>query len=114
LLEMAKSVKEGKPVDITMGHANVIWQGDANEMALRSLLVCSSPPNVINFTGPETISLRWVAEEFGKRLGVEPVLRGEESSNALLSNASKSHKLFGYPRVSIMEMIDWIADWVAN
>jgi nucleoside-diphosphate-sugar epimerase len=112
LLEIAKAVKEGRTIDLRMGHANCIWQGDANEFALRSLRVCSTPPNVVNVTGPETISLRWAAEEFAKRLGTDPVFDGTESDTALLSNAAKSFRLFGYPRVSLAQMIDWIADWV--
>ncbi|MEK3725988.1 NAD-dependent epimerase/dehydratase family protein [Paenibacillus sp. FSL H8-0034] len=112
LLEVARSVQSGKPIDVTMGHANCIWQGDANEIALRSLKVCTSPPNFINVTGPETMSMRWIAEQFGKRLDKEPVVIGEESDMALLNNASKSHQLFGYPRVSLLQMIDWIAQWV--
>lgn len=112
LLELAKSVKEGKAIDIAMGHANVIWQGDANEIALRALNVCSSPPVTMNVTGPETLSLRWVAEEFGRRFGVKPAFVGEEAPTALLSNASKAMQTFGYPKVSVLQMIDWIADWV--
>ncbi|CAG7595847.1 hypothetical protein PAESOLCIP111_00058 [Paenibacillus solanacearum] len=112
LLEVAKAVKSGQPIDVTMGHANCIWQGDANEIALRSLNVCTSPPNVINITGPETMSMRWIAQEFGKRLGVEPVITGQEADTALLNNAAKSFQLFGYPRVSLLQMIDWIAAWV--
>lgn len=114
LLEIAKSVKAGKPVDVTMGHANCIWQGDANEIALRCLNVCSTPPTVVNVTGPETISMRWAAQELGKRMGIEPVITGTESDTALLSNASKAMQLFGYPRVSLLQMIDWIADWVSQ
>ncbi|MWV46986.1 epimerase [Paenibacillus sp. HJL G12] len=112
LLELAKSIQDGTPIDISMGHANVIWQGDANEIALRALRVCRSPAVTMNVTGPETLSLRWVAEEFGRRLGVEPVLVGEEASTALLSNASKAMQTFGYPKVSVLQMIDWISDWV--
>ncbi|GGC98363.1 NAD-dependent epimerase/dehydratase family protein [Pontibacillus salipaludis] len=112
LLEIAKSVKEGKPVDVTMGHANVIWQGDANDMALRSLLYCSSPPQTLNVTGPETMSIRWAAEQFGELMNRTPVIIGEEQDTALLSNASKAHKLFGYPRVTLREMIEWTADWL--
>ncbi|MFC5447818.1 NAD-dependent epimerase/dehydratase family protein [Paenibacillus aestuarii] len=111
LLEVAKSVKEGRPVDLTMGNFNCIWQGDANEMAIRSLNVCSNPPTVVNITGPETISLRWVAGVFAQKFGVEPTFKGEESTNALLSNASKSFQLFGYPRTSLKQMIDWTAEW---
>lgn len=114
LLELARSVREGLPIDITMGHANVIWQGDANEIALRALLRCSSPPNVMNITGPETLSLRWAANEFGRKLGIEPIFIGEEASTALLSNAAKAAATFGYPKVSLAEMIDWIGDWVGQ
>lgn len=114
LLEIARSVFEGREIDLTMGHANVIWQGDANEMALRSLNVCSNPPNVINVTGPETMSVRWAANEFAKRLGKEAKFTGSESETALLSNAAKSHQLFGYPRVSLLQMIDWTAEWVES
>ncbi|GIP32723.1 NAD(P)-dependent oxidoreductase [Paenibacillus sp. J2TS4] len=112
LLEIARAVKEGREVDVTMGHANVIWQGDANEMAIRSLTVASNPPNVLNVTGPETISLRWVAKEFASRFGLEAKIVGQEADTALLSNSTKAMKTFGYPRVSLMQMIDWIAEWV--
>ncbi|GIQ66740.1 epimerase [Paenibacillus cisolokensis] len=112
LLELARSVHEGRPIDLTMGHANVIWQGDANEMALRCLAHCSNPPQIINVTGPETVSIRWAAGELARRLGKEAIFTGTESETALLSNASKSHQLFGYPRVSLLQMIDWVAEWV--
>jgi nucleoside-diphosphate-sugar epimerase len=112
LLEIAKSVQQDHPVQIAMGHANVIWQGDANEMALRCLTVCTSPPNIVNITGPETMSIRWAAEEIGKRLGKTPIFEGIESDMSLLNNASKSHQLFGYPRISLLQMIDWTADWI--
>lgn len=114
LLEIAKSVFNETPLDLSMGHVNVIWQGDANEYAIRSLLHASSPPTIINVTGPETLSVRWLAKEFGRLFDKKPVFVGEEQENALLNNASKAHQLFGYPRVSIREMIEWIADWVAN
>ncbi|MCC3374787.1 NAD(P)-dependent oxidoreductase [Cohnella sp. REN36] len=112
LLEIAKAVKAGKPIDLTMGHANVIWQGDANEIAIRSLLACGAPVHYLNVTGPETMSIRWAAEQFGRRFGVEPVFEGIEAETALLNNASKCHQRFGYPRVSLLQMIDWTADWV--
>jgi nucleoside-diphosphate-sugar epimerase len=63
-------------------------------------------------SGPETVSLRWVAQEFAKRLGVQPNIVGQEADTALLSNSSKAHATFGYPRVSLLQMIDWIAEWV--
>ncbi|MEH7387523.1 NAD(P)-dependent oxidoreductase [Bacillus sp. JJ1521] len=112
LLEIAKSVSQGKPIDLTMGNVNVIWQGDANEYAIRSLLHTNHPPQIINVTGPETLSVRWLANEFGKRMEKEPLFVNSESPTALLNNASHAHKLFGYPKVTVQQMIDLIADWV--
>lgn len=114
LLEIARAVQEEREIDLSMGHFNCIWQGDANEIALRSLKVCTSPPNVLNVTGPETVSVRRIAREFGQRLGKEPCFRGEEAADALLNNASKANQMFGYPHVALMEMVDWIAGWVAG
>lgn len=114
LLELAKSVHEGRAVNLTMGHANIIWQGDANEMALRCLTQCSNPPSIVNVTGPETLSIRRASEELAVRMGKTVQFEGQESDMALLSNASKSHQLFGYPRVSLLQMIDWTAEWVQS
>ncbi|MBA4496094.1 NAD-dependent epimerase/dehydratase family protein [Paenactinomyces guangxiensis] len=113
LLEVARSVFEKKPIDLRMGHVNVIWQGDANEYALRSLSICDSPPRILNVTGPETVSIRWLAKKFGEQFGIEPEFIHSEEKTALLSNASESHRLFGYPRVTLRQMIEWTADWVA-
>ncbi|WP_408007819.1 NAD-dependent epimerase/dehydratase family protein [Pseudalkalibacillus sp. A8] len=112
LHEIAKQVKSGLPIDLTMGHVNVIWQGDANSYALRSLRHCQSPPQILNVTGPETVSIRWIAEVFGEEFGTSPVFINEEKPTALLANASQSHKLFGYPNVTLREMISWTAKWI--
>ncbi|WP_059173874.1 NAD(P)-dependent oxidoreductase [Bacillus sp. FJAT-27445] len=114
LLEIAKQVHQEKPIDLTMGNANVIWQGDANEYAIRSLLHASYPPKPLNVTGPETLSIRWLAKEFGKRMKKEPLFVNTESPTALLNNSSHAHKLFGYPRVTVEQMVDMIADWVIS
>lgn len=113
LNEVAQAVWEGRPIDLTMGHVNVIWQGDANEIALRSLHHCSTPPTILNVTGPETVSIRKLALRFGELFGKEPVFRGEESATALLSDAAKMNRIFGYPKVTLDQMIEWTADWVA-
>src|SRR5690606_15201131 len=112
LLEIAKSVISGKPIDLTTGHVNVIWQGDANEIAIRSLLHCSVPAKVLNVTGPETVSVRWIAHQFGALFRKGPVFVNEEQSTALLSNAAEANKLFGYPKVTLKEMIEMTASWL--
>ncbi|MFS8514633.1 MAG: NAD(P)-dependent oxidoreductase [Planifilum fulgidum] len=112
LLEIARAVRERQPIDLRMGQVNVIWQGDASEMAIRSLLHCQSPPKILNVTGPESIPVRWLAREFGRRFNVEPIFEYEEADSALLSNASEAHQLFGYPRVSLRQMIEWTVKWL--
>lgn len=112
LLEIAKAVYAGKAIDLRMGHVNVIWQGDANEMAIRALLHCETPAKIVNITGPETASVRWIASEFGKLFEKEPVFINEEQPTALLSNASESFRLFGYPRVTLKQMIALLAGWL--
>ncbi|TLV03176.1 NAD-dependent epimerase/dehydratase family protein [Dyadobacter luticola] len=112
LLEIAKSVLNSKPINVNMGHVNVIWQGDANEMAIRSLLHCEAPAKLLNITGPETVSLRWLAKEFGQIFQIEPQFIGEEQPTALLSNAAESFRLFGYPRTTLKEMIGITARWL--
>jgi nucleoside-diphosphate-sugar epimerase len=112
LLDLALKVKQRQPIDLRMGAANVIWQGDANAQALAALNLCATPPFVLNITGPETISVRRVAEQFGVRLGMEPIFVGEEAPSALLNNAARAHGLFGYPRVTLAQMIEWSAAWV--
>lgn len=114
LLEIAQMVQEGKEIDLTNGHMNVIWQGDANEIAIRSLRLCEFPAKILNVTGPETISIRWAATELGRLLGKTPAFVNEEEPDALLNNASQCHRIFGYPKVSLREMLEMTAHWVAS
>lgn len=112
LLEIGKAVREQRPVDLRMGYVNVIWQGDANEIALRSLVHCGVPPKILNVTGDETTSVRSVAETFGAMFGVVPQFVHEEQETALLSNASEAVRLFDRPRVSVEQMIELVAAWI--
>ncbi len=112
LHDVATAVLKGQPIDVTMGYANVIWQGDANDVALRSLEICDIPPKILNVTGAETISIRWLAEEFGRLLGKKSVIIGQEVGTALLNNASQCHEKFGYPEITLRQLIDWTATWV--
>ena len=112
LLDIGRKVFEGRSVDVSMGAVNVIWQGDANSVALRSLAHCQSPPLILNLTGPETLSIRAVAKRFGESFSKEPILEGQEASTALLSNAGRCHRLFGFPSVTADQMIAWTAHWI--
>ncbi len=112
LLDIGQRVFERRPVDLRMGAVNVIWQGDANSICMRSLAHAQSPPLILNLTGPECVSVRYLANEFGRRFGIDPVLDGEEHATALLSNASRATALFGYPSVTPGQLIDWVAAWI--
>src|SRR3954452_11592533 len=114
LVDIGRAVYNGSPIDLAMGMVNVIWQRDANSVCLRSFAHCQAPPLRLNVTGPEMLSVRYIAEQFGKRFGIEPMFKGEESSNALLNNSSRSVELFGYPTVGPLKLLDWIADWIRN
>ena len=114
LHDVARKVRDGVPIALATGHVNVIWQGDANAMALRCLEHCTVPAAPINVSGPETVSIRALAAAFGARLGREPVFAGEESPTGWLANSERACALFGYPRVPLGQMIDWVADWVAR
>jgi nucleoside-diphosphate-sugar epimerase len=112
LLDVAERVWNGRPVSLAMGHFNALWQGDANAMALCAFAHVKSPPFVVNLAGPETLSVRQVAEEFGRLLGRAVTFEGKEAADALLSNGELGYRLFGEPRVTAGQMIAWVADWV--
>jgi len=114
LVDVAQQVLAGQPVDITMGYYNAIWQGDSNAMTLRALEHAASPPSAFNLAGPEKLSVRGVAEQFGRRMNRPVAFRGEEATDALLSDGRHGHAILGQPRVSADQMIAWIAQWLSR
>jgi nucleoside-diphosphate-sugar epimerase len=114
LHDIGRKVRDGETIDLAMGHVNVIWQGDANSVALRCLAQTTTPTSPVNVTGPETIEVRWLAGEFGKLLGRTPRLTGREAVNGWLNDARRMVKEFGPPSVPLARMIEWTADWLAR
>lgn len=114
LVDIALKVKNREPIDLSMGHFNVIWQGDMNNMVLRSLELCESPARILNITGPDILSVREVALEFGKLFHVTPEFINEEAGTALLNNPGQALQLFGPPKVPTAQIIKWIAQWIGE
>lgn len=112
LSDIALAVKNRQPIDLRMGYVNIIWQQDANEIALRSLEHCSVPAKILNVTGVEKLSVRTLASEFGKLFDSEPIFINHEQETALLSDASELRRLFGDPAVSTRQMLEVIAGWI--
>ena len=111
LHDVAQKVLRREPIDLAMGYANIIWQGEANDWALRTLAHCTTPTTALNLSGPK-VSIRAIAHALAERLGVEPVLTGQEATTAWLVDCGEAFRLFGAPQVSLDQMLDWTADWV--
>jgi uncharacterized protein YbjT (DUF2867 family) len=114
LLDIAQRIFSGHAIPLAMGHLNAIWQADAAAMSLRSLSYASTPPFVINITGPEVLSVARIAGQFGELFHKPVRFEGTESEDALLNNAAKAFQLFGNPHTGVDQMLNWIADWVVR
>ena len=114
LVDIARKVFTGEPIDLTVGYFNAIWQGDANSYALRSLELCASPPAILNVTGAERLSTRETAAWFGSAFGRTPRFVNQEGPVALLSDSSLCRKRLGEPAVSLPLLRDWVAHWVSS
>jgi nucleoside-diphosphate-sugar epimerase len=114
LHDIATKVLKGTPIDVSLGHVNFIWQGDASAQALRCLAHCRTPTSPINVSGHEILAVRDLAAELGKLFGKAPVITGKEEPTAWLTNTSQAVKLFGLPIVDTAQLIAWTADWVAR
>jgi nucleoside-diphosphate-sugar epimerase len=114
LHDIAIKILTGKPIDVSLGHVNFIWQGDAAAQALRCLAHCDTPTSPINVSGHEILAVRDLAAKLGARLGREPMIVGTEQPTAWLTDTSQATKLFGLPVVDTSRLIVWTADWVAR
>jgi nucleoside-diphosphate-sugar epimerase len=114
LVDIGTKVLRGEPVDVTMGSFNFIWQGDAVARAIQCLEHTANPPKLLNVTGPDQVSIRWAAGEFGRQFGRAPVLIGREADNAWLTDASESLRLFGPPTVTVDALIPRVAEYLQS
>nr|MBQ4319899.1 NAD-dependent epimerase/dehydratase family protein [Clostridia bacterium] len=114
IYDIAKKIMEGTPISLSMPTFNCVWQGYANEVAIRGLLHCENPVNIMNVTGPETVSVKKTALTLASMLGKEAIIVDEPSDTALLSDSAKCMETFGYPTVSVNTLIKWQAEWIID
>ncbi len=114
LHDIASKVIQGQPIDITISHVNVIWQGDAAAQALRCLAHRETPTSPINVSGHQILAVRELATAPGQRFGRAPAFTGTETPTAWPTNTALAVRLFGEPVVEIDRLIGWTADWVAR
>jgi nucleoside-diphosphate-sugar epimerase len=114
LVDLARQVHRGEPIDLTMGYANVIWQGDANAHALCALADATSPPLILNVAGTERLNVQQVCEQFGERFGRPVRFVNQPAENALLSNSEQACRRYGLPRIRLDQLIDWTAQWIEH
>ena len=114
LHDIGRKVRDGETIDLTMGHANVIWQGDANAVALRCLAHATTPTTPINVTGPRpSRSPRWPANSAGcwARRRSSSASRRRPAGSTTPRAWSRSS---GRPACRSQKMIEWTADWLAR
>jgi nucleoside-diphosphate-sugar epimerase len=114
MVDIARQVWNGEPVNVRMGYFNTIWQGDANALSLLSLAKAQSPPWVVNLTGTTTLRVREVAHRFGELFGKPVKIEGQEAPDALLSNPYRSFVELGIPFIRDEELMEWVASWVSR
>ena len=114
LHDIATKIVHGQPIDVSLGHVNFIWQGDASAQALRCLAYCDTPTSPINVSGPEILAVRDLAAKLGTRLGRTPIIVGKEEPTAWITDTSQAVRMFDRPIVDSEKLIDWTADWIAR
>ena len=114
LVDIAQKIHAGHPVDVTMGHLNAIWQGDANAMIVRALALAESPPKALNLTGPATLSVRDLAHRLGALMDRPVHITGTEAETALLSNAAEACATLGPPPTPLDTVLRWTAHWIQH
>ena len=113
LTDLAAKLMQGQSIDVAMGYVNVIWQGDANALALAALVHAAAPdPYVVNIAGKDTLRVAEMARRLAARLGVDACIEGEEAPDALLSNSARMHELLGDPLLPLDTLLDWVAEWI--
>jgi nucleoside-diphosphate-sugar epimerase len=115
LTDLATRVVRKQPIELSMGYVNVIWQGDANALALATLARAAAPePFIVNVAGPQPLRVADLARSLAERIGAQPLFTGSEGPDALLSDSTRMRDVLADPLLPLDTLLDWVADWVAR
>lgn len=115
LTDLATRVLAGDPIDLAMGFVNVIWQGDANAVALAALARATEPrPFVVNVAGRDVLRVADLARALALRLDRAEQLTGREAEDALLSDSTRMRTVLDDALMPLDTLLDWVADWVSR
>lgn len=115
--DIAHKVLHGTPVSLDTAFVNVIWQSDANRLALRALTQAAVPtgdtPVAMNVTGP-IVAVRDIAERIGAIADVPPVFSGTPRDDALIANIDQLNARMTYTPLPLDTLCAWAVQWIRN
>lgn len=113
-VDIVTNLMQKKTINLSMGHANIIWQRDAVAYSLLAHELSSSDGFILNVTRPEVVRIRDLANRLGELLSIQPQFVGEEETTAWISNPAKSIQLFGEAETDVDTILQYVAAWAAN
>jgi nucleoside-diphosphate-sugar epimerase len=113
VVDLAKMIVKGEPISLAMPYVNLISQRDANDRAIRALLVADNPVRPFNVNGPAT-RVRELVEKLASHLGKTANIVEDEAEVARIGNDDFCTGKFGPYRDTVDEMIQAAAQWVAK
>ena len=111
--DIALRILNGESISLATPSANIIWQGDANRLALRALTVARLPAVALNVTGP-CVPIREIADRLAARMGKKALFTGSEGSEALIANTSVLNETLPYSALPLDTLLDWTVSWVQS
>ncbi len=113
--DIAHKVLHGIPVSLDTAFVNVIWQGDANRLALRALTAAAVPTAevsvALNVTGP-VVAVRDIAERVGAIAGISPVFAGTPRDDALIANTDRLAERLPHTALRLDTLCEWAVQWI--
>lgn len=113
LTDLALRVHRGDAVPLDTSWVNLIWQGDANRLALRAISEACTPATVLNVTGA-AVPVKELAEALAARLGKVAHFTGEPQNSVLTADITALRRRLPTEFLPLDTLLNWTAEWVAS